>query len=310
MSHRYACCCPRSMRRVLTDCMQTVATNLPRLLDARAKTALLLDYVLAERASVTGPRISALQHSASPSRMTDTHVCCKLRGKQSARPKVVSEKLQKKLRKANFKPVNAIAGRLAVFQHCVHHIEPCLVAFPAFGCSLDVMIVSTKYSLHLSQNRACMVLRQCHNSGRRASINKPHAVPARYVAQFCPSSLNARSDTIFIGIPRASVNRWCCTGLESSLTKQCVQALSSTDGFPFASLVERRRHSCEWSNVCLFCKCRAASSQPQAATTTPQSKTGPTHPRSTHRNFDVELVCPICLQTEFKIDASTGPTYR
>ena len=152
-----------------------------------------------------------------------------------------------------------LPGALLSFQHCVHHIEPCLVAFPASGCSLDVMIVSTKYSLHLSQNRACMVLRQCHNSGRRASINKPHAVPARYVAQFCPSSLNARSDTIFIGIPRASVNRWCCTGLESSLTKQCVQAVSSTDGFPFASLVER--HAIHVSGAMFAC---FASAGPQA----------------------------------------------
>ncbi|KAL0045331.1 hypothetical protein WJX82_003898 [Trebouxia sp. C0006] len=55
---------------------------------------------------------------------------------------------------------------------------------------------------------------------------------------------------------------------------------------------------------------RAASSQPQAANTNPRSKTGPTHSRSAQKGFDVDLVCPICLQTEFKIDASTGPTYR
>ncbi|DBA74996.1 TPA: hypothetical protein ACH3X1_010339 [Trebouxia sp. C0004] len=55
---------------------------------------------------------------------------------------------------------------------------------------------------------------------------------------------------------------------------------------------------------------RAVSSQPQAANTTPQSKTGPAHSTSPQKGFHVELVCPICLQTEFKIDVSTGPTYR
>lgn len=131
--------------------------------------------------------------------MTDTHVCCELHGKQSGRPEVVSEKLQKKLRKANFKPVNAIAGRLAVFQHCVHHIKPCLVAFPASGCSLDVMIVSTKYSLHFSRNRAYMVLRQCHNSGMRARITRAHVVHARYVAQFFSSPVNHDISHVSLG---------------------------------------------------------------------------------------------------------------
>lgn len=55
---------------------------------------------------------------------------------------------------------------------------------------------------------------------------------------------------------------------------------------------------------------RSASSQPRTATTSSVSKTSSAQPAAVKNGFEVELVCPICLQTEFKLDASAGPTYR
>lgn len=52
---------------------------------------------------------------------------------------------------------------------------------------------------------------------------------------------------------------------------------------------------------------RAASSPPEAATKSSSTRAGP---KRLPGAFEVDLVCPICFQTEFKLDPTAGPTYR
>lgn len=57
----------------------------------------------------------------------------------------------------------------------------------------------------------------------------------------------------------------------------------------------------------LDAECRAASSQPQIGKS---GRTAKQQADSTKNEFQVELACPICLRTQFHIDASVGPTYK
>ncbi|KAL3143218.1 hypothetical protein ABBQ38_002072 [Trebouxia sp. C0009 RCD-2024] len=66
----------------------------------------------------------------------------------------------------------------------------------------------------------------------------------------------------------------------------------------------RRTHA--RSRPCVI-QARAASSQPQIGKS---GRTAKQQADSTKNEFQVELACPICLRTQFHIDASVGPTYK